>query len=353
VAEQADANEQSKGKAMKRLVVIGLILIVIVGGSVYALWPRQSHGLVLYSAVDYGPAVAKAFKQKTGIDVTLVDVSTGALLAKVSAEAHRPAWSLLWFDGDLAAAALDHAGLLAKHTVPDLRWTEIGRSLIPADGSYTPTGLTLAGAFTYHKSSLASPPANWHDLLAANLRNAVGMNNPAISGPMYPLLAGMLQQGGGWPAGQTYVTSLKANGLHVYAKNANTLAALRSGDIQVAVTQSSAAWYVAAQDPTLSVEIPTPSFALPSVIALSPALSPTLKAEAEKFIRFAMSPAIQKLRMAKGEADGIYWPITTDTPAPKGLPALKSLTVTRLDPSLWGPRENTVNAWFSKAVLSK
>jgi len=338
---------------MKRLLLIGLAVVLLAGGGIYALWPRASHGLVLYSALDYGPAVAKAFKQKTGIDVTVVDVSTGALLAKVSAEAHRPAWSLVWFDGDLAAAALDQAGLLAKASVPKLPWNRLGHSLIPADGSYTPTGLTLAGAYTYRPSTLPNPPAHWQDLLSPAYRDAVGMNNPAISGPMYPMLAGMLAQGGGWPKGEAYVLALKANGLHVYAKNANTLAALRADDIKLAITQSSAAWYVAAQDPTLKVAIPDPSFALPSVIAVAPGLSPEMKAEAERFIRFAMSPEVQKLRMAQGEGDGYYWPLTNDVQPRKSLPPLSALSVTRLDAASWGPREDRVNAWFSKAVLSK
>ena len=338
---------------MKRLIAITVVLVALVGGGIYALWPRASYGLVLYSALDYGPAVAKAFKAKTGIDVTVVDVSTGALLAKVSAELHRPAWSLVWFDGDLAAAALDQAGLLAAHSVPDLPWSSLGRTLIPADGSYTPTGLTLAGAFTYHPATLPNPPAHWQDLLSPAYRNAVGMNNPAISGPMYPMLAGMLTQGGGWPKGEAYVLALKANGLRVYAKNANTLAALRGNEIKLAITQSSAAWYVAAQDPTLKVAIPDPSFALPSVIAVAPGLSPEMRVAAERFIRFVMSPQIQKLRMAQGEGDGYYWPLTSDVQPRKELPPLVSLSVSRLDAASWGPRENRVNTWFSTAVLGK
>lgn len=338
---------------MRRLIAIAAVLAALIGGGVYVLWPRTSHGLVLYSALDYGPAVAKAFTEKTGIDVTVVDVSTGALLAKVSAEAHRPAWSLVWFDGDLAAAALDKAGLLATHTVPTLPWTALGRSLISGDGSYTPTGLTLADAFTYHPATLPQPPSHWQDLLAPAYRGAVGMNNPAISGPMYPMLAGMLSQAGGWPAGQSYVLALKANGLHVYAKNANTLAALRASDIKLAITQSSAAWYVAAQDPSLKVALPDPAFALPSIIAVAPGLSRAQQAAAQRFIRFVMSPEIQKLRMAQGEGDGYYWPLTNNVQPRKSLPPLATLSVTRLPAGDWGPRESRVNSWFSKAVLGK
>lgn len=339
---------------MKRAAVLILVLLVLFGAGLYLLWPRQQQGLVVYSAVDYGPAVGAAFTKQTGIPVTIVDLSTGALLAKISAEGSRPAWALAWFDGDLAAEALDEAGLLARHTMPDLPWNAVGRTLIPADGSYTPTGLTLAGAFTYKQGTIDKPPTSWTDLLDPSYRNAVGMNNPAISGPMYPMLAGMLQQAGGWPKGQSYVLALKANGLHVYTKNANTLAALKKGDIKIAVTQSSAALYVAQQSKDLKVSIPNPAFALPSVIVQSPNQSPDQRKLAERFIRFVMSPAIQKLRIEKGEGDGLYWPLTSDAPAtPASLPALPSLTLVKLDPRKWGPREEEVNAWFSKAVLQQ
>ena len=108
--------------------------------------------LVLYSAVGYAPQVVRAFMKQTGIPVTLINMSTGALLARVSAEGHRAHWSLVWFDGDAAATALDQSGLLAHDTIPALPWTPLGQSLLPADGAYTPTGITLAGVFSVRKS---------------------------------------------------------------------------------------------------------------------------------------------------------------------------------------------------------
>ena len=340
---------------MKRIWIPVVLLAAIIGGSVWALWPRSQQGLVVYTAVDYGPAVAQAFTRATDIKVTMVRLTTGALLAKISAEGRRPAWTLAWFDGDLAAAALDHAGLTAPHTMPSsLPWTALGQSLLPADGSYTPTGLTLAGAFTYQPATLAHPPATWTDLLAPSLHGAIGMNNPSISGPMYPMLAGMLAQGGGWPQGQAFVMKLKNNGMHVYAKNKATLAALREGDIKVAITQSSAAWYLAAKDPSLRVALPKPAFALPSVLTVAAGISPQAKAAAERFIRFAMRPDIQKLRIGQGEGDSYYWPLTTDAPHPlAGMPALDTLSIKHLDPSRWGPIEPQVNQWFSQAIIGQ
>lgn len=338
---------------MARLLAIAVLFIAIIGGALALLWPRQQSGLVLYSAVDYGPQVAAAFTKQTGIPVHVIDLSTGALLAKISAEGHHPAWTMAWFDGDMAAAALDAAGLVERHSVPKLNFTALGRSLVPADGSYTPTGLTLAGAFSYHPAQLADVPTSWQGLLNPALAGGVGMNNPAISGPTYPILAAMLAQAGGWPKGQAFVKQLIAAGLHNYTKNANTLAALRSGEIKLAVTQSSAAWFVAARDPSLRVQIPDPSFALPSVIVAAQGLNPKEARLVARFIRFASSAKIQTLRMRTGNADGYYWPLIKGIRALHHLPRLATLHVVHLDPRLWGPRESRINAWFSTQVTNK
>jgi iron(III) transport system substrate-binding protein len=67
-----------------------------------------------------------------------------------------------------------------------------------------------------------------------------------------------------------------------------------------------------------------------------------------------MRPDIQALRQAKGEADGNFWPITKDAPAPlPGLPALASLKTVTLDPVFWGGLENSINSWFAKTMAAQ
>ena len=140
----------------------------------------------------------------------------------------------------------------------------------------------------------------------------------------------------------------------IYVFGVAALAALGEGDIKVAITQSSAAWYLAAKDPTLRVALPKPSFALPSVLVVAAGISPQEKAAAVRFIRFAMQPDIQRLRIGQGEGDSYYWPLTTDAPHPKaGMPALGTLSIRHLDPSRWGPIEPQVNQWFSQAVVGQ
>jgi iron(III) transport system permease protein len=197
----------------------GLLLLCLLLGLAAAVWTfrpvQASAGLVLYAAVGYAPAVAAKFTRQTGIPVTVINMSTGPLLARVSAEGHRPAWSLVWFDGDAAAAALDRAGLLARHSVPALPWTPVGHAVLPADGAYTPTGVTLAGVFSVPVNTKLPPgPICWDMLLQKSEAGRFGMGNPQFSGPVYLLLASLRAQHGGWLQGQDYLRRLQHNHRH-------------------------------------------------------------------------------------------------------------------------------------------
>jgi iron(III) transport system substrate-binding protein len=334
-----------------RKAIAGAFAAFIAIVAVFMLWPSPAPGLVLYSGLDYGPAIAAAFTKETGIKVTVVRLATGSLLARIAAQGQHPDWALAWFDGATAATALDDAGLLARNLPAPQNLTPTGQSLVSKDGAYIPTGFTLAGVFISDPARLQTPPASWQDLTAPAFRNQVGMNDPSISGPTYPALAGMLDQAGGWPQGQDFVTALKANGLQMFDKNDATLAALQAQAISLAMVQSSAAVYFAANHPGLRVTIPTPAYMLPNVMVEAAGLPARQRAEAERFMAFIMRPDIQKLRQAQGEADGYYWPVTSDAPVPlPGLPDLATLKIVTLDPVAWGRLESTINGWFAKVM---
>lgn len=335
---------------MRRLIAAGFAAI-IVGVAVLVLWPEGKRGLVLYTGLDYGTAVSRAFTKKTGIPVRTIRLSTGALLARITAEGTHPDWDIAWFDGSTAAAALDDAGLLAHGLMPPVPLTAQGRVMLPADGAYLPTGFTLAGVFVFKKDGGLVPPVGWGGLTAPPYRGVVGMNDPSISGPTYPALAGMLKQAGGWPQGKSYVEALKANGLQVFAKNDATLAALRAGTIRLAVVQSSAGVNVATNiDKDIEVAYPHPAYILPNVIVLSKGSQGEIRREAEAFIAFAQSPEGQKIRMEQGGADGFYWPVTATPAPPATLPPLSTLDLATLDAAHWGKLETPVLAWFAHNI---
>lgn len=337
---------------MRRLI-IGLFVLLVAGAAGYVFWPRPAPQLILYTDLDYSPAVVAAFDQQTGIKIAQIRLSAGALLARIGAEGHHPAWNIAWFDGETAAASLDHAGLLSRHLPPPSALTRLGQDMLGPDGAWVPTGFTLAGVFITAPATIA--PTGWQALAGPDWHDGFAMNDPAVSGPAYPTLAGMLEHDGGWPAGQDYLAALKRNGMRVYAKNNLTLAALKNGVIRLAIVQSSAAINASLHDRgKFRVTYPRPAYVLPSVMVMAAGLQGPRKAAAERFMRFVMRPDIQRMRMRKGGSDGYFWPITTNAPPTlAGLPALADLDPARLDATSWGDREAQVTRWFARAIAGQ
>src|SRR3984885_10389907 len=197
--------------------------------------------LVVYSAQGYDSAMTKAFTKATGIPVQLDDNSTGPLLTQIEASKNNPKWGLLWVDGATAFAGLDTQGLLLKGFEPSVSWNSLGTASLPADQSYVPTGVTLMGILAYNKTKVPNPPTTWQALESSAWKGQVGMNDPSQSGPTFPLIAGVMNYLGGVSAGETFFSTLKSNGLVIHPTNGPTLQALTSGQINLALVQSSAA----------------------------------------------------------------------------------------------------------------
>ncbi len=266
--------------------------------------------LVVYSAQGYDHAMTAAFTKATGIPVKLDDNSTGPLLTQIEASKNNPNWGLLWVDGATAFAGLDQQGLLQKGFEPSVSWNSLGQQSVPSDKSYTPTGVTLMAALVYDKTKVASPPTTWQQLLSSQWKGQVGMNDPSQSGPTYPFIAGMMNYLGGVPAGEGFFTKLKANGLIIHPTNGPTLQALTSGQIKLALVQSSAGIGAVLGDKNLVVKYLDPVTLLPSAIGIDAKAPAAERAEAEKFISFVLSPQGQKV-MQTGDptGDSLYYPV--------------------------------------------
>jgi iron(III) transport system substrate-binding protein len=308
--------------------------------------------LVVYSAQGYDSAMTKAFTQATGIPVKLDDNSTGPLLTQIEASKNNPNWGLLWVDGATAFAGLDTQGLLMKGFEPSVQWNALGQQSVPSDKSYVPTGVTLMAALAYNKEKVAHPPATWQALLGSQWKGQVGMNDPSQSGPTFPFIAGMMNYLGGVSQGESYYTKLKANGLVIHPTNGPTLQALTSGQINVALVQSSAAIGAALGDKNIGIEYLNPVTLLPSAIGIDAKAPAAEQAEAEKFIEFVLSPAGQKV-MQSGDptGDSLYYPVLQGVNPLPALPSLTSATTQTINPYTWGPQEATINTWFDSNIV--
>ncbi len=182
--------------------------------------------------------------------------------------------------------------------------------MVPKDKSYVPTGVTLMGIVAYNKQKVPNPPTTWQALESSTWKGQVGMNDPSQSGPTYPLIAGVMNYLGGVSAGEKYFSTLKSNGLVIHPTNGPTLQALTSGQINLALVQSSAAIGATFTDKNIGIEYLDPATLLPSAIGIDAKASPQVQAEAKKFVEFVLSTAGQKV-MQTGDptGDSLYYPV--------------------------------------------
>jgi iron(III) transport system substrate-binding protein len=314
--------------------------------------PAAAVPLVVYSAQGYDSAMTKAFTKATGIPVQLDDNSTGPLLTQIEASKNNPKWGLLWVDGATAFAGLDTQGLLLKGYEPSVTLDSLGTASEPADKSYTPTGVTLMGILAYNKAKVANPPTTWQALASSAWKGQVGMNDPAQSGPTFPLIAGVMNYLGGVSAGEKYFTTLKSDGLIIHPTNGPTLQALTSGQINLALVQSSAAIGATFTDKNIGIKYLSPATLLPSAIGIDAKASPQVQAEAKQFVSFVLSPAGQKV-MQSGDptGDSLYYPVVSGVSPLSSLPSLASVKTQTINPYAWGPQEATINNWFDSNIV--
>lgn len=334
---------------MSKLRTVSTLAALACGGLASA---QTAPSFVLYSAIGYAPQVVEAFTKATGIRVKVVDLSTGPLVAKVQAEKQNPQWNLVWFDGAEAMRGLANQGLLLKGWEPSVRWNALAKEVQPADRAYVPGGVTLAGVFLVNTKLVpeGKTPQSWADLSKPEWKGLVGMPNPAVSGPTYPLVAGLMQTLGGVEQGKTLLGTLKANGLKVYDTNGPMVQQLLSGAIAVAAAQSTKGVEALLKKEAVRVVYPKGVALLPSDFGLSAKNGPEVQAAAKKFVEFFLSPEGQKVALESGDSDGYFYPLVEGaSPNPLATP-ISQVPYQKVDPLTWGPREAEINTWFANTV---
>lgn len=321
-----------------RLRASGAITAVLLVLATWSLWPPAEDGLVLYAAGEGAAPVARAFTRETGIPVIVIRLFTGPMLARIAAEGKRPGWAMAWVDGDIPAAALDRAGLLEHDVVPAVAWTPVGRAMVPTDGAWIPTGITLA-AVSLRRDG--------------NISERQGMPDPALSGPAYPQLAGIASLSGGWPRARSAMLGWRTSGLEVAPTSPAVVADLDTGRIGRAQIQSSTAYYVATHRPGYYVDVPVPALVMPGVLMVARGLKPAVRRDVDRFTAFIVSSRGQRVRLDSGTVDSFYWPITGNVSAVQALPRLETLTLRHTDPYTWATLQADVTNWFETWVAGR
>jgi iron(III) transport system substrate-binding protein len=312
--------------------------------------PKQ---LVLYSAQGYDAAMAKAFQAKTGIQVKLSDMSTGPLIGKIEAEKSNSHWDVAWFDGDASMQELDNEGLLLKGWTPNdvSNLTPLGRSLVAPDKSYYPGGVTAAAAIGVNTKLLpkAEYPKDWKDLLNPTFKNAVAMNDPSISGPTYPFVAGILNLMGN-TRGKKFFLEMKANGMKVGRTNNVELNGLLTGQYKAVMIQDSALVSAKAKGEPINIIYPSSGvFTLPDVLGINKN-APDMAA-AKEFVEYVLSREGQKVMSnpRNGGGDSYYNPVVTGI-KPNAARQQSGINWKRVDPVASAKDENSIKKWFNDNI---
>lgn len=172
-------------RLLKPLVMTGAILSLLVVSSVFAF--AQQKTLHLYSSLpeqEVKVYVAGFEAAHPDIKVAWVDLSTGQMFARISAERSRPQASL-WFGGptdtyDLAASQ----GLFAPYK-ESAGWQAMSAQYKNQDGFWTGIGinyLCFVSNTNFLKAHGLNPPSSWNDLLRPEYKGELSMSYPYTSG---------------------------------------------------------------------------------------------------------------------------------------------------------------------------
>lgn len=355
-------------KKLKRFMQVGSLvtsLIVIAAGCGQASKASSANTgsvnnsgngkkeLVFYSAEGFDQDIATAFEKKTGIQVKLIDDSTGPLLAKMQAEKSNPQWDVAWFDGPSNMQGLANQDMLYKGFMPagTKLYNSLGQKMLPSDNSYFPVTTTAAGAIAYN-TKLVQPsdvPTDWSDLLKPQYKNEIAMNNPSISGPTYSAVLGVMNLQGGIPQGENFFTKLKANGLKIFDTNGVTLTNLSKGNVKFVIAQDSAVLAKITSGSPFKIVYPTSGVtALSSNIAID-AKAPHLQA-AEEFVNFVLSAEGMQIASTAKTGDANFVSLLNGTPAKQGIRP-NNIKWNTEDPIMGAQHENDIKQWFTQNIV--
>ena len=293
---------------MKGIILTALSSALMLGTAVQA---SQAETLVVYTALDTADAAAKAFTEKTGIDVNLVSLSTGELLGKVSAEGNNPKFDILWVEGSAVMSRLAQQGILKPEhgLTAKVNYTALGKKLVPSSEGFFPISVsTTAIEVNTQKIGTTPLPTSWADL--QNFAGSVAAKDPNLSGPAFQWLSGYFQTVGVDKGQAQLEKTLTNKALSGIPSGESVNRAVISGDAKIAIQQDSTIYELIAKGEPIKVVYPSEGVtALPSTAGIATASKHEDAAKA--FIQFLLSAEGQKAMLTTDGGDGYFAPLIT------------------------------------------
>ena len=263
---------------------------------------EQTEPLLVYLN-DFDAVIPDMFKEATGYDVEVVVGNGAETMSRIEAESSNPQWDVVWLDSMYDIYNLDLDGQLMTGLEPEnaAGLTDFAKALVPEDKSFYPTGAHAAGVIVYRTDVYddTTAPKTFDDFTDERFRDQVGMADPGVAAPAYPLAAYFMDKLG-LEGGQEYFTKLFENGLKVYPKNPQVVQALASGEISAAILQESNAYeMVNSGEP---VAIVWPEDGAPASTRVAAICAQTDQPEVAKmFVNFLLDPETQQALINTGD----------------------------------------------------
>ncbi|CEI82085.1 MULTISPECIES: ABC transporter substrate-binding protein [Oceanobacillus] len=205
-------------KLMQLILILFVVFLLVACGSNDS---NQADGadegdspsgtLTVYSAFneDHAIAAMERFQEETGINVDMVRLSAGEILAKVRAEKDNPQADI-WFGGpaDTFEAAKTEDLLHSYHSEVA---EDISEEYKDPEGDWTGIYVGAIGFATnqnFLDENNLEAPTSWDDLLDPAYNNEIVMAHPSSSGTAYTALYSTLRAKGGDEEGFAYLEEL-------------------------------------------------------------------------------------------------------------------------------------------------
>lgn len=307
--------------------------------------PVQTKPLVVYLN-DFDDVIADMFKEATGYDVEVVSGNGAETMSRIAAEKGNPQWDVVWIDSMYDVYNLAGDGELMTDFEPEnaANLTEFSKSLVPENKCMYPTDIHAAGVLVYRNDvwSDADAPKTFADLTDEKYKDQVGMADPGVAAPAYPLAAYFMDSFG-LEAGEEYFTTLFDNGLKVFPKNPQVVQALAGGDISIAMLQETNAYDMAASGEPITIIWPEEG--APGSTRVAAISAQTKQPEiAKMFVNFLLDAKTQQALVDSGD-EGYFEPSVNGVNAKAERDPNAKLAVA--DEVFGAENEADIKAWFA------
>ena len=307
--------------------------------------PVQTKPLIVYLN-DFDDVIADMFKEATGYDVEVVSGNSAEIMSRIAAEKGNPQWDVVWIDSMYDVYNLAGDGELMTDFEPEnaVNLTDFSKTLVPENKCMYPTDIHAAGVLVYRNDvwSEADAPKTFADLTDEKYKDQVGMADPGVAAPAYPLAAYFMDTLG-LEAGEEYFTTLFDHGLKVFPKNPQVVQALAGGDISIAMLQETNAYDMVASSEPITIIWPEDGAPGSTRVAAISAQSEQPEI-AKMFVNFLLDAKTQQALVDTGD-EGYFEPSVNGVNAKAERDPNAKLAVA--DEVFGAENEADIKAWFA------